>query len=166
MRFSILTLLVVILFAAVACKFLFPPNPIKSVNTTAEWESATENTFAVVFVDADCNGWMTVYRNRVDEYAAWFMDRYGKQAIFVDTSPGSSLNEPKNIEQPLFDLLQQFWQTHDVPTGGMKTIGGAGTVAWIKDGILVDHEFIGMIETLDEMSSRSNSAFQQANSAR
>lgn len=136
--------------------------PIRNVATIDQWNLATKYQRVVLFVDADCNGWTLAYKDRLDTYSKWFRSEYGYSAIFIDTSiaSGSPTWDPANIDLELFDLLQELWKTHAVPTGAMKSWGGAGTVAWLKDGDIVDHEFIGLLETLDEMRTRTNIAFR------
>ena len=137
------------------------PAQFNNVATIDQWVQSTKSQRVVLFVDADCNSWTLSYRDRLDSYSDWFRNAFGYNAIFIDTSiaSGSPTWDPANIEIELFDLLQELWKTHSVPTGGMKSWGGAGTVAWLDDGKIVDHEFIGSLETLDEMRTRTDTAF-------
>lgn len=138
-----------------------PNASIDYIATIDQWNQATSDQKVVLFVDADCNGWTLPHKNRIDSFANWFQRRYGANVIFIDTSIASDSPtwDPANIDIGLFDLLQGLWKTNNVPTGTMKTWGGAGTVAWISDGELVDHTFIGLPDTLDRMRNRTETAF-------
>ncbi len=133
--------------------------PVTPVTTIADWKMQTKNRQVVVFVDAKVNSWTKFYKDRFDSYAQWFRSHSGYDVLFVDTSCDNW--EPESIEPELYDHLQQLWKTHSVITGGYKTWGGAGTVAWLDNGVIVDHELIGATEldTLGKMKSRTFKAF-------
>ena len=139
---------------------------IKNIATISQWNMATQKQRVVLFVDADCNGWTRAFRSHMDKFSDWHSDNYKTPTIFVDTSPSETLSTPRNITQSLFDHLQILWHTHDVPTGALKSIGGAGTVAWLDNGVIVDHEFIGSFRTVDEMIARTETAFAIKQDAR
>ena len=94
------------------------------------------------------------------EFSDWFRNKYGNKAVFINTTSTTSQDlDPATIDAELFDLLQELWKSHNVSTGGYKSWGGAGTVAWLDNGNLVDHDFVSIIESLGQIQRRTETAF-------
>jgi len=124
------------------------------VTNVRQWEQETKNRQTVLFVQCDFNVYPTVPER--DVYAAWHAEEYGRNPLLINTTPNHEWS-PEEIEQELFDLLQEIWREHNLPVGGYKSWGGASLTVWFDDGDFVGYrKYVG---SLEDMQSRTKAAF-------
>ena len=111
------------------------PVEIRTIATPDEWHLATRSGKRIVFVGANWNPLVIMFREQFQQFANWCEHNSDYLPMRIDLHSTTS--------GPMWDLVMELCRTHEIPYGSMKFMG-SGVVVWLEDGEVIDSAHIAV----------------------
>lgn len=137
LRFSLRTLLLLVtatgIVSSVVAQRYFRKPPVIEVTTLPEWEALLKkHRKLILFVDCDWNIGVVLGRKQFADFSYWCRDRGDCVAVTFKIDA----NDPSN---DVLIIANRLWESVDPPLRhAYKNANGAGRIAWISDGKIVE----------------------------
>jgi hypothetical protein len=124
----------------------------KVIASYRDWHAAVSHGKSVVFIDCEWNPEVAAFRKPFADFAQWCVQDANCEAF----SATLKLDEPRD---ELWNEIQRLLEANAITGGGMRNLGGAGRIVWIKNGRVVDYAWFSEAFTRDDLVARTIQAF-------
>ncbi len=136
--------------SVVADHFVGPA--VQTVDSPNDWKSLIAAPHCILFVDCPWNAEIAAYRvGPFPKFASWC--RMNSDYVPV------RVNVDDELRSPIAKLLQAVLKSADIPSGGLKTLGGAGRVIWMEKGRVRDYAWWHEVPDSPRLIRRTQSLF-------
>ena len=135
---------------------------IENIEMLPHFHRATKQKDAVLFTDAIYNGWTLRYRDTYVGFSEWLIETYNHRPIFIDLTVSHESVAPvaEYVQPELFRAIQELLE--EKSWFGYKNYYGAGVIAWIRNGEIIEIDCVANFNSIDELCERTKTNFTLA----